>query len=68
MAYRIIREASVLLHLAIGLIVVMGTGCETARPDETPRLIMEQADETAVTPGQSEPFGPSGPSGPAAPR
>lgn len=63
MAYRIIRQASVLFSM--GLIVVMAvTGCETAKPDETPRLIMEQPDETVVTPGQSEPSGPSGPSAP----
>ena len=63
MAYRIIRQASVLFSM--GLIAVMAvTGCETAKPDETPRLIMEQPDETVVTPEQSEPSGPSGPSAP----
>jgi hypothetical protein len=63
MAYQIIRQVSVLFYM--GLIVVTAvTGCETARPDETPRLIMEQTDEPAVTPGLSEPSGTSGPSAP----
>ncbi|WP_447987438.1 hypothetical protein [Nitrospira sp. Nam74] len=53
MSYRIMRQASVLPP--VGLIIVMAvTGCETAGPDETPRLIMEQSDETAVVPGQPE--------------
>jgi hypothetical protein len=36
------------------------TGCETVGPDETPRLIMEQTDETAVVPGQPEQSAPPG--------
>src|SRR5687768_11766444 len=63
MNYRVIRQASVLAYT--GLIAVMAvTGCETARPDETPRLIMEQTDDTPVMPTQLEPSGPSGPSAP----
>ncbi len=67
MAFQTIRQAYV-LSLALGIAVVVAVmGCETAKPGETPRLIMEQTDETAVTPGQSEPSRPSGPSGPSAP-
>jgi hypothetical protein len=63
MACQITRQASVLLSM--GLIMLMAVmGCETAKPDETPRLIMEPTDEMAVTPGQLEPSGPSGLSSP----
>jgi hypothetical protein len=44
------------------MITIMG--CETAKPGETPRLIMEQTDDTAVPsrqPAESELSGPSGP-------
>lgn len=58
MAYRIMRQASVLPP--IGLTIMMAvSGCETAAPDETPRLIMEQSDETTVMPGQQEQSAPS---------
>ena len=70
MTYRLIRRANV--ALSRGLILVMTlTGCETAQPDETPSLIMEQTDDTAVAPGQSAPSEssePSAPSGASTPR
>jgi hypothetical protein len=57
----IIRQARVLPSIGLGFMMVMAmTGCETAQPDKTPHLIMEDTDDTAVPPGQSEPSGPSG--------
>ena len=46
------------------MMVMAMTRCETVQPDNTPRLIMEDTDDTAVTPGQPEPSGPSGPEAP----
>ncbi len=65
MANHTVRYASV-FPLVMGAIVVIAVmGCETAKPGETSRLIMEQTDDTAVPssrqPADSEPSGPFGP-------
>jgi hypothetical protein len=43
-------------RLAIGsLLLLASTACETAKPDETPRLIMDQPEEAEQKPGPSVP-------------
>ncbi len=64
MANQTVRHVSVLPLVAGVIMMIAVMGCETAKPGETPRLIMEQTDDTAVPSKQSaepEPFGPSGP-------
>jgi hypothetical protein len=64
MANQTVRYVSV-LPLVLGVVVVTALmGCETAKPGETPRLIMEQKDDTAVPPRQPAESEPSGLSAP----
>ena len=68
MVNRNIRRGSALLTPCVGLIAVLmaAAGCETAKTDETPHLIMEQPGDPAI--GQPEPSRQSDPSGPSVPR
>lgn len=64
MANQAVRHAPI-LPLVMGVIVVIAVmGCATAKPGETPRLIMEQTDDTAVPFRQSTESEASGPSAP----